>query len=104
MEIQDLSSEIAPLVNPSCILGGVGALVLLALLLWGVRNRVVWRLLSVLGVGSGVGFLVWGITAAALGERPAIGSPTGLIGAGAGVMAGGIMLLIVSFSGSTRCQ
>jgi hypothetical protein len=85
---------------PSCehyaIVAGVGALILLGLLIWGVRNPVVWRLLSVVAVGSGVSFLVWGITSAAMGEEPSIGSPTGLIGAGAGVTVGGIMLSVIS--------
>jgi len=81
------------------ILAGVAAVLLLGLLIWGVRNPVVWRLLSVVAVGSGVTFLVWGITSAAMGEQPAIGSPTSLIGAGAGVMVGGIMLFIISLCG-----
>lgn len=105
MEIQDFSIDI-PAVSTDrfLILAGVGTLILLALLLWGVKNRVVWRLLSVFGVGGGVGLLVWGITAAAMGEQPSIGSPTSLMGAGAGIMAGGIMLLVISFPGSTRCE
>ena len=88
---------------PSCehyaILAGVAALILLGLLIWGVRNPVVWRLLSVIAVGSGVSLLVWGITSAAMGEQPAIVSPTSLIGAGAGVMVGGIMLFVISLCG-----
>ena len=105
MEIQDFSCDMVALsVHHWCILGSVGALILLGLLLWGVKNRLVWRLLSVFGVGSGVGLLVWGITAAALGEQPSIGSPTSLMGTGAGVMAGGIMLLVISFTGSARCE
>jgi hypothetical protein len=81
------------------ILAGVGTLILLGLLIWGVRNPIVWRLLSVVAVGSGVTFLVWGITSAAMGEEPSIGSPTGLIGAWAGVMVGGIMLFVISLCG-----
>lgn len=88
---------------PSCmgwvIIAGVAALILLGLLIWGIRNPVVWRLLSVIAVGTGVSFLVWGITSAAMGEEPAIGSPTGLIGAGAGVTVGGIMLFVISLCG-----
>ena len=81
------------------LVAGVGAVILLVLLLWGVKNPVVWRLLSVLGFAGGVGLLVWGITSAAMGEQPAIGSPTSLMGTGAGVMAGAIMLLVISFLG-----
>jgi len=103
MQIPDLGSETASFsVNHGCILGGIGFLILLGLLIWGVRNRMVWRLLSTLAVGGGVGLLVWGITAAALGEEPSVGSPTSLMGTGAGVMAGAIMLFIVSFSGPAR--
>jgi hypothetical protein len=79
------------------IVACVGAAILVTLLVWGVKNPVVWRLLSVVAVGSGVGFLVWGITSAAMREEPSIGSPTALIGTGAGVMGGVIMLLVVSF-------
>jgi hypothetical protein len=86
------------------LLGGIGAVLVVTLLLWGLRNRLAWRLLSVLAVGSGVGLLVWGITSASLGEEPSVGSPTSLMGTGAGVMAGGIMLLIISFPGSGRCK
>jgi hypothetical protein len=87
--------------TPDCHLIGVcaGAVLILLLLLWGVKNPIVWRLLSVLGVAAGVGVLVWGITSAAMGQEPSIGSPTGLIGTGAGVMVGGIMLLVISFLG-----
>jgi hypothetical protein len=88
---------------PSCdywvILAGVAAVIVLGLLVWGVRNPVVWRLLSVLAVGSGVSLLVWGITSAAMGEELAIVTPTGLIGAGAGVTVGGIMLFVISLCG-----
>ncbi len=88
---------------PSCtawvIIAGVGTLILLGLLIWGVRNPIVWRLLSVIAVGSGVSFLVWGITSAAMRQEPSIGSPTGLIGAGAGVTVGGIMLFVISLCG-----
>jgi hypothetical protein len=79
------------------ILACAGAVILLALLVWGMKNPMVWRLLSVVAVGGGVGLLVWGITSAAMREQPSIGSPTALIGTGAGVMVGGIMLLVISF-------
>lgn len=84
---------------PNChlIAACAGVVLLILLLLWGVKNPVVWRLLSVFAVAGGVGFLVWGITSAAMGEKPSLGSPTGLIGTGAGVMVGGIMLLVISF-------
>jgi len=87
--------------TPHCqlIAACAAAVLLLLLLLWGVKNPVVWRLLSVFGVAGGVGLLVWGITSAAMGEEPSIGSPTGLIGTGAGVMVAGIMLLVISFLG-----
>jgi hypothetical protein len=84
------------------IAGCVGVLIVLAMLIWGLKNPVVWRLLSVLAVAGGVWILVWGITAAAMRD-PSIASPTMLIGGGAGMMAGGVMLLVVSFfSGPPR--
>ena len=81
------------------LVSGVGALIVLALLFWGAWKPVVWRVLSVFAVAGGVGCLVWGITSAALGEEPSVGSPTSLMGTGAGVLAGGIMLLVISFFG-----
>jgi hypothetical protein len=85
------------------IFAGIGLLILLALLIWGVKNPVVWRLLSVFAVAGGVSLLVWGITSAAMREQNLIASPTSLIGGGAGVMVGGIMLFIISFCGKSRC-
>ena len=85
------------------ILAGIGLLILLGRLVWGVKNPVVWRLLSVVAVAGGVSLLVWGITSAAMHEQNLIASPTSLIGGGAGVMVGGIMLLIISFCGKSRC-
>jgi len=76
-----------------------GAVLVLLLLLWGLKNALVWRLLSVFAIAGGVGVLVWGIMAGAMGEEPVIGSPAGLIGAGAGILAGGIVLLVISFLG-----
>jgi hypothetical protein len=81
------------------VIAGVAAVIVLGLLIWGVRNPVVWRLLSVLAVGSGVSLLVWGITSAAMGEELAVVTPTSLIGAGAGVTVGGIMLFVISLCG-----
>ncbi len=75
------------------------AVLLLVLLLWGMKNPLIWRLLSVFAVSGGVGVLVWGITSAAMGEEPLIASPTALIGTGAGVLVAGIMLLVISFFG-----
>lgn len=43
------------------VIVGVVAIVLAGLLAWGSRNPLVWRLLAVVGMGSGVGLLVWGI-------------------------------------------
>ena len=75
-------------------------ILLIGLLIWGVRNPLVWRMLSVLGMGTGAGFLVWGILMAAMKEEPPFGSPPGIIGIGAGVLVGSIALLVISFCGS----
>jgi hypothetical protein len=85
---------------------GVVAIVLAALLAWGSKNPLVWRLLAVVGMGSGVGLLVWGIIIAAGKEEPPIGSPAGIIATGAGVLVSAIVLLVISFLGgrTTRKQ
>ena len=59
----------------------------------------VWRVLSVLGIGSGAGFLVWGILLASMKQPPPVGfvALAGIIAMGAGVLAGAITLLVISF-------
>lgn len=74
-----------------------GVVLLFGLVLAGLWQPQAWSLLGVLLIGSGVGLLVWGIVAAALGEVSAIGSNAGVIGLGAGALAGGSALLVVSF-------
>ena len=78
------------------------AIVLFGLLIWGAKNPLVWRILSVLGMGTGAGFLVWGILMAAMQEEPRFGSPAGIIAIGAGTLVGSIALLVISFCGSCR--
>jgi hypothetical protein len=78
------------------------AIVLVGLLIWGARNPLVWRILSVIGMGTGAGFLVWGILLAAMNEEPPLASPAGVIAIGAGALVGSIALLVVSFCGSCR--
>lgn len=77
-------------------------IILIGLLIWGAWNPLVWRILSVLGMGTGAGFLVWGILMAAMQEEPRFGSPAGIIAIGAGALVGSIALLVVSFCGSCR--
>jgi hypothetical protein len=72
------------------------AIALIGLLIWGAWHPLVWRLFSVLGMGAGGGFLVWGIMMAALKEEPPFASPAGIIGIGAGVLIGSIVLLVIS--------
>ncbi len=81
-----------------------GLCLLIALFLWGIRNPVVWRLLSALGMAAGSGLLVWGIVAAATGEPAPFDSPAGTIGAGVGTLVGSITLLVVSFLGGRPRQ
>jgi hypothetical protein len=78
------------------------ALALIGLLIWGVWKPLIWRLLSVLGIGAGGGFLVWGIMLAALKEEPPFASPAGIIGIGAGVLIASVALLVISFCSSCR--
>jgi Na+-translocating ferredoxin:NAD+ oxidoreductase RnfA subunit len=75
----------------------VAGIILLGLLVWGFKNPLVWRMLAVVGMGTGVGFLVWGIMLAAMRESPALGSPAGIIAAGAGVLVSTTALFVISF-------
>jgi hypothetical protein len=83
---------------------GVVVVALVALLIWGSKNRLVWRLLAVVGMGTGVGLLVWGIIIAAMKEEPPIGSPAGIIATGAGVLVSAIVLLVMSFLGGKKAR
>lgn len=69
-------------------------------LIWGAWKPLIWRLLSVLGIGAGGGILVWGIMLASLHEQPPFASPSGIIGIGAGMLIGSIALLVISLCGS----
>ncbi len=84
-------------VSIASMLVGASLVVLIALLIWGTWSALVWRLLAVVGMGTGAGLLVWGILAAAMKDRPPLGSPAGIIAVGAGVLVGSIALLVVSF-------
>jgi hypothetical protein len=76
------------------------AIVLIGLLIWGARTPWVWRILSVLGMGTGAGVLVWGILLATMKEEPPFATPAGIIGIGAGALVGSIALLVISLCGS----
>ena len=85
---------------PGLAVVGVIAIVLIGLLVWGARNPLVWRVLSVVGMATGAGFLVWGILMASMNEEPPFASPAGIIAIGAGGLVGSIALLVISFCGS----
>jgi hypothetical protein len=87
---------------PSIVVVAIVAIVLIGLLIWGARNPLVWRILSVIGMGTGAGFLVWGILMAAMNEQPPLASPAGIIAIGAGALVGSIALLVISFCGNCR--
>ncbi len=81
-----------------------GVCLLIILFLWGIKNPVVWRLLSAFGMAVGSGLLVWGIVSAATCETAPFDSPAGTIGAGAGTLVGSITLLVISFLGGRPRQ
>ncbi len=83
-------------------LAAIVLIVLIGLLIWGAWNPLVWRVLSVLGMATGAGFLVWGILLAAMKEEAPFATPAGIIGIGAGVLTGSIALLVISFCGSCK--
>ena len=80
------------------------AIVLIGLLIWGARNPLVWRILSVLGMGTGGGLLVWGILMATMKQDRPVASPAGITAIGAGVLIGSITLLVISFCGSCKAR
>ena len=89
---------------PSYAIVGTVAIVLTILLIWGAWNPLVWRVLAVIAMGTGVGLLVWGIILAATKEAPLIGTPAGIIAMGAGVLASAIVLLVISFFGGRTAR
>ena len=72
------------------------------MLIWGAWNPLVWRILSVLGLATGAGFLVWGILLAAMKEEAPFATPAAITAIGAGVLVGSIALLVISFCGSCK--
>jgi hypothetical protein len=70
-------------------------------------GRAIARIFAVLAVGSGVGILTWGITAAKSGQpvfipcglEQCVGGPSEIIGWGAGILAAGVTALLLSFVG-----
>jgi hypothetical protein len=82
------------------IVVGVLALVLLGLLIWGAKNPLVWWLLCVIGTGLGTGMLVWGLLMRHHSEGPGAVSPAAIVGAGAGLLAGSVVLFVAAIIGS----
>ncbi len=73
-------------------------------------GRIVARVLAVVAVGTGVGALTWGICAATFGDPVRamsalpgfLAAPGDAIGLGAGLLAAGIMALVLSFIGGEQ--
>ena len=76
--------------------------VLIGLLIWGAWNPLVWRVLSVLGMATGAGFLVWGILMAAMKEECALCYACWHHWHWRGVLVGSIALLVISFCGGCK--
>jgi hypothetical protein len=91
-------------IDPVLAAGGIVAIALLGLLIWGAKNPWVWRLLSVIGMGTGAGLLVWGILLASMKQEPPLGSAAGVIAVGAGVLVGAIVLLVISYCGGCTAR
>ena len=79
---------------------GVVAIVVLGLLIWGTRNPLIWWILCVMGTGTGAGLLVWGLLIYGQEEQLPFGTPAGIIGAGAGFLAGSVVLFVAAIFGS----
>lgn len=79
---------------------GVVAVVVLGLLISGTKNPLIWWILCVMGTGTGAGLLVWGLIIYGQEDELLIGTPAGIIGAGAGFLAGSIVLFVAAIFGS----
>ncbi len=99
-----LLAQVSEVYVPKLAVIATVAGVLTILLIWGAWRPLVWRVLAVVAMGTGVGLLVWGIIVAATGEEPLIGSPAGIIATGAGVLASAIVLLVISFTGGRTAR
>jgi hypothetical protein len=89
--------------NP-LLLAAIPVVVLLVLCyFWPAVGRFLGKLTAVLGMGIGVGLLVWGILGVAQSDPPPVTWPFAgasyslVIGSGAGVLTSGIVALILSF-------
>ncbi len=89
-------------INPAVATLPIIVIVLVWLLIWGVSDPLVWRMLSVVGMAAGGGFLVWGILLATMREEPLLVSPAATIAIGAGTLIGSIALLVISFVGRRK--
>jgi hypothetical protein len=78
----------------------VVAIVVLGLLIWGTKNPWIWWILCVMATGTGAGLLVWGLLIYGQEEEALICTPAGIIGAGAGCLAGSIVLFVAAIFGS----
>jgi hypothetical protein len=81
------------------VVAGVFAIVMLGLLIWGAKNPLIWWILCVIGTGAGAGLLVWGLLMYHREEQLPFGSPAGIIGAGAGFLAGSVVLFVAALVG-----
>jgi hypothetical protein len=101
--------EITPLTARSLMVALVVVFLLWCLIRPNV-GRLFARIVAVFGIGTGVGVLTWGICAVALGDtmRTPVGfegfiaEPSEAIGWGAGLLAGGIAAMVVSFVGNRK--
>ena len=55
-------------------------------------------------MGTGAGFLVWGIMLASTKQEPPFGSAAGVIAIGAGALVSAIALLVISCCGSCTAR
>jgi hypothetical protein len=94
---------LGPLEIALLLIGGLVVILLVWCLTRPVVARMLARILAVILMGLGAGFLVWGVVAAATGESARLGNllekASEVIGLGAGCLTGGITALVLSFVG-----
>jgi hypothetical protein len=87
-------------IPPGPLAGMVCGFVVLALLLWGVKQPLAWIVVSFVAIGAGVGCAGYGVAQALLtsGPRPRqeVEWVSSFIGGGVGATTAGIVLLVVS--------
>jgi hypothetical protein len=91
--------------SPRSLFGMASAVILLALMLWGIKQPLVWIVVAFIAIGCGVGCAGYGVSQALLTSGPRTSQDvewlSAFMGGSAGATTAGIVLLVV---GLIRCR